>query len=224
MVEKKVKKNLKKRKKNKREGKIERELLWIVVFIGISVIIFLIASIYFKSLNQVEYEGLVFTKKIFGEIPVYHYSYFFRSPTGNLIQYNLYVRNDPTTNDIPIEGKIDFRGTTMYVTLDTAYDFDKLTNCPYSLVSMGDLTQFLVDNQFNVQSGNMDFVEAAVNDQEYVTCKNKPNMNVIQIRRGDETKILADEQCVDIIIGPDCKLLESIEKFKVHAYLGAQER
>ena len=210
-----------KSKRNKKERRLERELLYIFGFLFFLVILFLIASSVFASFNRIEYEGLVFTKESFGQIPVFHHYYYFKAPTGNLIQYNLYVRNDPTTNSVPIEGgTIRFEGRAAYITLDTSY----LTECEDSIIAIADLTKYLADNQINVKSGNMDFVEAAVNKQEYVTCENKPYENVIQILRGDETKIKVEGQCSTITIGPECNILEAIEKFKIHAYLDAQQR
>jgi len=217
-----VKKDIKKKsKKTKKERRVEKELLWIVGFLVFLVIIFLVASSVFKSLNQIEYEGLIFTKKLFGEIPVYHYSYVFKAPTGQVIQYNLYLRNDPTTNDVPIEGDINLVGTNVYITLDTSY----LDECAYSPAAIGGLTQFLKDNQFTVKSGNMDFVEAAIRGQEYVTCENKEYQNVVQIFKGNETEVSIKlrGQCISISVGPDCRILEAVEKFEIHAFLDAQE-
>jgi hypothetical protein len=211
-----------KAKKPKGERKIEKELLLILGFMVFLVILFLFASSVFKSLNKVEYEGLVFTKESFGEIPVFHNYYYFRSPTGNLVRYNLFVRNDPTENDVPIEGgKIRFVGGEVYFTLDTTY----LNECSQTILAVSGLTKFLSDNQLNVLSGNMDFAEAAVNNQNHITCETNPNDEVIQLRRGDETKITVTgpgSRCKDITIGPDCKVLEAIEKFEIHSFLDAQ--
>jgi len=210
----------KKNKKTKKERKVERELLWILGFMVFLVIVFLVSSSIFKTLNQVEYEGLIFTKENFGQLPVFHYYYYFRAPTGNLIKYNLFLRNDPTLNDIPIEGdEIHFIGRLAYMTLDTAY----LRDCEDTLISIGALTKFMSDNQFTVRSGNMDFVEAAVHNQEHITCEIKPENTVIQIRRGNETKITINGPCNDITIGPDCRILEAVEKFEVHSFLDAQK-
>lgn len=216
------KKSMKKVKETKKDRKIEKELLWIIGFLVFLVILFLVASSIFKSLNQIEYEGLIFSKKIFGEIPVYHYSYVFKAPTGQVINYNLYVRNDPTTNDVPIEGGINLIGRGVYITLDTSY----LDECPYSPAAIGGLTQFLKDNQFIVWSGNMDFAEATIRGQKHVTCESKEYNNVIQVFRGEETKIetAAGGQCISISVGPDCKILEAVEKFEIHTFLDAQKR
>ena len=220
------KKGIRKNTKNtlktgKQERRLERELLWVLGFAVFLVFVFTTASSYFKSLNQVQYGSLTFTKEKFGDIPVYHYSYTFKTPiTGKVINYNMYLRNDPTENNVPVEGQIKFEGSKAYITLDTSY----LEECPKALVAIGALTQYMVDNQFNVQSGNMDFTEAAVRNQEYVTCENKKGINVIQVLRGEETGIIADNQCISIVVGPDCRLLEAVEKFEVQSFLDAQAK
>jgi hypothetical protein len=215
----------KKSVKPKRERKLERELLLIFGFLGILVVLFLVSSSIFQAFNKVEYEGLVFTKEKFGEIPVFHYSYYFRAPTGRLIQFNLFVRNDPTTNEIPVEGgQIRYNGQIVWITLDTATGFEKLTECEDSTVAIADLTKFLADNQLEVKSGNMDFTEAAIYNQEHVTCETHAPLSVIQIMRGEETKIDISRFCNTITVGPSCDILEAIEKFKIHSYLDAQER
>ena len=221
MVKKKtVKKAIKKstRKELKKERRIEKELLYIFLFLGLLVVVFLISSSAFTSLNRVEYEGLIFTKEKFGDILVFHYSYSFRAPTGNVINYNMYLRNDPSMNEIPIEGEIDLNGRTIYITLDTSY----LTECSESSAAIGSLSGFFRDNQFVVKSGNMDFVEAFIHNQAHVTCENTPNKNVVQIFRGNETEIFSEGQCASIVIGPDCQVLKSVEKYQVHAFLDSQ--
>jgi len=215
-VKKKAKKPVK--KEVKKERQIEKELLYIFLFLGFLVIVFLIASSVFASLNRVEYEGLVFTEEKFGNILVFHYSYSFRAPTGNVINYNLYLRNDPSINDIPITGDVNLNGRTIHITLDTAY----LTDCSESAAGIGSLSSFFRDNQFIVRSGNVDFVEAYIHNQEYITCENTPNKNVVQIYRGNSTEIVSEGQCTDIIIGPDCQVLKAVEKYQVHAFLDAQ--
>jgi len=99
-----AKKKKVKKKGNKKERKIERELLWIIVFLAFLVVVFLVASSIFRSFNSFEHEGLTFTKERLGNIPVYHYYYYFRGDDGGLVKYNLFVRNDPRENNVPVSG------------------------------------------------------------------------------------------------------------------------
>ena len=208
-----------KKRKSKKERKLERELLYIVGFVVLLVIVFLIASSIFERFNRVEYEGLIFTKERFQDIPVFRTYYYFRAPDNQLIQYNLFVRNDPRTNDVPIEGDpIKYNSRNVYVTLDTSY----LRDCEDTVISIASLTRFLNDNQLNVKSGNMDFTEAAIHNQEHITCENSPDSEVIQVSRGDSTKIEINGMCKSISVGEDCRILEAIEKFEIHSFLDAQ--
>lgn len=212
-------------KKNKKTMKVEKELLYIVGFVIFLVLVFIFSFSVFNKASKFNYEGLTFSKEKFGEIPVFRTSYIFRSPTGNAINYNMYLRNDPRTNDIPIEGKISYVGPAVYVTLETDY----LRQCEDTSIAIPDLSRFLAENGLKVYSGNMDFTEAAIYNQRHITCEILPEGNVIQIRRateadGDETRIVVSGRCNDIIIGDDCRILEATEKYKLQSYLDAQKR
>ncbi|MCH7568205.1 MAG: hypothetical protein IIA87_02175 [Nanoarchaeota archaeon] len=221
MVRKSVQKKVKKRlfRKTKGERKIEKELLWIVGFIAFLVIIFLVASSIFKGFNQIEYEGLIFTKERLGEIPVYHYSYYFENK-GVIIKYNLYLRNDPRTLDVPVEGKdiIFDRGKRVYISVNAS----GLQQCPYSVLAVADLASFLSDNQFNVKGGDPGFFEAGAKRQEWVTCENKPGNVVILIVEGKETKITINNNCYEITVA-NCEILEATEKFRVQSIIDAKK-
>jgi len=103
------------------------------------------------------------------------------------------------------------------------FDTTGLTQCEDFTIAAPDLARFYSDNQFTVLSANMDFIEAEVNNQRYATCESRPDDNVVQIHRGEgETQISVDGNCIDISVGDDCKILEAIEKLKIHSYLDAQ--
>ena len=102
--------NLEKPKKN-----TSKELYWVFgTMIGL-IIIFLVSYSIFQNMKKIDYEGLKFTKEMFGEIPLFHYSYIGRvkTITGNVVseqnkKIDLYLRNDPRENNVPIEGNIEF--------------------------------------------------------------------------------------------------------------------
>jgi len=207
-----------KKKTSKQERKIQQELMWIVGFFVFLVIIFLIASSVFKSFNKFEYEGLSFTNEKFGEIPVFHYYYYFNS-SNKLFRYNLFLRIDPRKNDVPIEGdKIEFKTKKVYLGLETG----RIGKCSRSQVSIATLSGFLTDNQLSVEAGNTNPSEAEVQGQEYITCENKKDSNVIQILGGDETKVENNGLCHTITVGPDCKILDAVEKFQVQSILDSK--
>lgn len=210
-----------KRKKNKRERKVEKELLLIVGFLIVLVLVFAISGAIFRSFNSFEYEGLTFTKESFGEIPVFHYYYYFIK-NAKITKYNLYVRNDPRTNDIPIVGKkIIFDNLNkkdfIYISINSV----DLQECNQGVLAVADLTRFLDDNSFNVEGANLDFWEAGRKRQEWVTCNNKPGNLVLELDVGDETGIFISNKCHRIKVS-NCEILEAVEKYKIQAVIDAR--
>jgi len=211
-------------KKTKNEKRVEKDLLKIIGFFALLVVIFLIASSIFKSFNQFDYEGLTFTKEKFDDIPVFHYYYFFKTDSGDLIKYNLYLRNDPRENNISVEGdKISLSSQkTTYITMDAT----ELGKCERSILAIGTLSGFLTDNQMKIKSGTTDIVEASVYGddyiRDYITCENKPSNVVVVFESGEETKISIEGKCHKIIIGPECRTLEAVEKYNLQTIFDAR--
>ncbi len=218
-----MKSKVRKKKKITTEKRIEKDLIRIFIFLAFLVIVYLIVSSVFKSFNQFEHEGLRFTKERFGEIMVYHHYYYFNAPaTGDLIRYNLFLKQDPRTNEIPMESKeINFPFVkTVFISVDAS----TLKECKESAVGVATLSAFLTDNQLEVKGGTNDFIEATLHGYEYYTCETKVINPVINIVRGEETKIMGDGLCYTITIGPECNIVEAIEKFQIESVLDAKGR
>ena len=207
--------------KKKLEKVIESQILKIIAFLFVVMITFLIAGYIFKQMNQFEYQGLTFTKERFGQIPVYHYYFYGETISGDIYKYNLYLRTDPRLNNIGVEGSEVYLNTrNVYLTLNTDY----LNECDDNALAIGDLTLFLKDNQMNVTGANMDYTEAIMNGQKYATCETESNNFVIEIFKGDETKINVKNKCAQISVGPQCDILNATEKFKTQALIDARQR
>ncbi len=203
----------------KNERKLEKEILGVLVFLVALIVVYLIASSLFRSFNSFTYEGLYFSKERLGEIPLFHYTYNFESKTGAIYKYNLYLRNDPRTNDVPVEGgRIKFeRPYTTFISINNT----DLQQCETGTLAVGGLAKFLSDNQIPVKGANMDFWQAGANKQEWVTCENKPSNPVIEIFSGNVTEINIEHKCYRIKVA-DCRILEAIEKFQLQSILDAK--
>ena len=214
-----VKKKKPKKKKFTKERKVEKELLWIIGFIVLLVIVFFVVSTIFKSFNSFDYNGLAFTKEKLGDILLYHHYYYFTGNDGGLIKYNFYLRNDPRENNVSLEGdKIVYDGGfAIYISIDPT----SLQQCRQGVLAVGDLTSFLVDNQLFVIGGNLDFWDAGLKRQDWITCENRPQNIVIEINNGTETKINIDGLCHQITIS-NCEMLESTERYKTQAVIDAK--
>ncbi|PIN90787.1 hypothetical protein COU60_00385 [Candidatus Pacearchaeota archaeon CG10_big_fil_rev_8_21_14_0_10_34_76] len=214
-------------KKTKQENKVEKDLMKVIGFFIFLVVLFIVASWFFKNLNHFDYEGLTFTKEKFGELTFYHYSYLFENKKGQITEYNLYLRTNPSANNVPVYAENDivfkspsFAESTAFITIDTL----GLPQCTESFAAIGTLSKFLADNQITVKSGNMNESEASIQGHNYVTCDNTKaqNVRVIQIVGGNESRIDINGSCYTISVGEDCKIMQAIEKFELQTILDAR--
>lgn len=204
----------------KKVRRVEKEIVYILGFVALLVVIYLLAAAYFRSLAQIEYRGLHFTKEKEGELDVYRY-YYYNTNYQPPRQYNLYLLNDPRKNNVSIEGgPVLFHQNSIYVSIDTSYP----SNCSDNIIGVVDLTRFLVDNKMKVTVGIANETYALENNQKYISCVNKPSSEVIEFVGGNETKIVVDGNCHRIVIGPECQNREAVEKFKVEVLAQAKEQ
>lgn len=211
------------KKKSKKERKLERELLWILGFVAFLVFLFIFSGFVFKSFNSFEYEGLTFTKERLGDIPIFHYYYYFDNKNNQLIKYNLYLRIDPRENNVIVEGdKISLEeSSVVFVSADPE---SELNSCPYGVLAVGRLARFLSDNGFVVEGGNLDFHDAKEKGENWITCETRSNNPVIEIKEGEETKILSNGNCYEISISSCDDMLAAIEMFELKSIIDAKDR
>ncbi len=205
----------------KQEKRTERQLLKIIGFIAVLVVIFFVAKAYFDARNSIEYEGLTFLKERVSGIEAYKYSYFFVNPqTNDLVNYVLYIRNNPKENPVPLIGDpiVFQQGRFVYVSLDMA----SIEQCPQSVLAVGDLSRFISGNGITVRPGSLTEEEAEERDRRYVTCETTPDRVVIEIASGEETKITINDKCHRITVA-DCNILPATEKYIVQSLLDARE-
>ncbi len=207
-------------KGEKKERKIEKEIIGVLIFLGVLIGVFVIASSYFKSLNYFEYEGLTFSKEQVGNIKVFHHNYYLKI-AGKLINYNFYIRTDPRYNNVSIEGdksKLLAPGAVAYVAINS----EGLQSCKSGPLAIGGLSGFLADNQMKVMGGNLNFWDVPVKKNEWVTCENKPGNRVIEIFEGNETKITIEENCYRVSVS-NCEILEATEKLQVQSIVDVRK-
>ncbi len=217
-----IEKNIEKKTESRKKY---HQLYWILGTLAILIGIFFLSSYFFSKTNTFEYEGLTFTKEKFGEIPVFHY-YYYITPQ---IKYNLYIRNDPRKNNIPLTGKVVDNGIEFFNSnfIYLSVNPEDLTQCEYTRVGIGTLASFLADNQLNVV-GAAPFEDLAKEANViYATCDTSPHGEedtVIVLQAGDKTEIVHDKENCYVINVANCEILEAIEKFEVQSILDAKLR
>ncbi len=217
------KKSVNKKGGNPKEKPVEnnhKELYWIFGVMGFLLVILLISSSVIGSLKKFEYHGLAFTKEKFGELDVYHYYYNFNEGNQTYV-YNLYLRNDPRTNNVPMD-----EGKTYYPKEDTIYisvNGTDLSQCPQSSLGVSSIASFLANNFLKVKGAVPDKDLADKNNLTYASCKSNPNNVVILIQAGNETKITQNGNCQMITVN-NCEILPAAEKYEVQSIIDAKNR
>tara|TARA_Y100000310_G_C20595866_1_gene770466 strand:- start:458 stop:1114 length:657 start_codon:yes stop_codon:yes gene_type:complete len=211
------------KKKSKNERRLEKELIYILGFMMLLVIVFLMASSIFKSFNNFDYEGLTFTKEKLGEIPIFHYYYYFTNQQGKLIQYNLYLRIDPRENNIPIGGDEIFMEQKKVIFITSNPD-SELNSCRYGLLGVSNLAKFLSENEYSVSGGNIEEEDAEENEQTHVNCETHTKNPVIKITQGNESKISIEGYCYEVVVAKCDDFLAATEKLTLQIIIDAKER
>ncbi len=196
-------------------------ILWVMA--GLFALLF-IGVAFFRSINSFEYEGLTFTKERFGEIPVFHYYYYINNPiTGKAVaKYNLYLRNDPRENNVPIEGEIKFLTPERYTYI--SINGTGLTECPQSSLAIGNLAAFLTNNQLSVKGASAEPDVAERDKTLYINCDNTKDRVVILFQSGNETKIEKEGDMCHIVTVSNCEILKAVEKFELQSLLDARKQ
>lgn len=214
----------------------KKELYYILGGMAILLAVFLGTYYYMGSVKTIEYEGLTFTKESIGNIPLYHYFYYadvstsqgVSLTTGDLLRkdpqqklVNVYLRNDPRKNKVPIEGEIEFiGGKPVYLSINS----QGLEECKYSSAGIATITNFLVANNFKVVGGVPDATQAKENNLKQVSCEHNPKDVVIEIQSGEESSVIKRSPlCYEVTIS-NCDVFNPIEKLIVKSILDAKAR
>lgn len=211
--------------KKEKETNVDKQLkksvkryLPFVLWLAVLAVIFVVLYFAFQGLGKVKYEGLVFTKEKYGDIPIYHYSYLTEISADKLRTVEVLLRGNPAESKVPVSGEIVYPdGKTVYLGINST-----VHECNYSMVGIAPLKIFLENNGLNVKVGTVDRSEALKSNLTYVSCKNYPDNMVISIMPGDETKIdKSGELCHNIYIS-NCEVVPAAEKFIVQSILDAK--
>ena len=170
-----------------------------VVVVGIILIFFI-----FNSVNNFEYKGVKFQKvdevaPYKTQFPVMH--------KGNIVPYNIYLRNDPRKLDkIEFNGELNLIGN---IVINSTGDF----NCNGDgIIAIANLVQF-----YEILGTN-------IFKNETLSCDDEKEYTFIQIQEGTETKI---EQfgysCYNININ-NCEILEGTERFMIESFVEVNKK
>jgi hypothetical protein len=225
-----MKKKFEKKEDERENEGMNKAIKWFVILGIVFFIVYLatplISDFYINTFKTVEYGNLTFTKTRFGEIPVYYYWYNFEDKEGNINRYNVYLRLDPSKNDIPVTGEIEYpsSGKLLYIAIDD----EGFEECKNKNRELATLAMFLGGNKFNLKNGfygNESFVNETLEGAEYIDCSMKPENMVIQISRTNRSIIdKENEFCYNLEFDTCENLLKVVEKFEVQSLIDAKNR
>jgi hypothetical protein len=199
-----------KKKKITMKNKEENQLKWII---GVIIFVFiLVFGVYFysQSLRAFSYIGVDWEIEKYEDLTVYHgrFPAFYNSN----ITYNLFLRNDPRTNNVPVDGNLSYfkYGGILAFT-------PEIDECRGELPRVTvDLASFLKSaiGLRSVEPGTTDFNVFKQTDRTFADCT-LYNRGVVIIQKGDESSIVQSPQnpyCYTITV-KDCEDNLAIEKF-----------
>ena len=190
----------------------DRQLAWFVVVIVAVFVVTLGTYSWFEGLKSFEFGGVAWAIEDYGSFDVYHAR--FMSLNGDDLFYNLYLRNDPRRNKVPVEGEFGSFKYGGYISLSQEFE-----------ACRGDVSRVMVDLGSFLQSGlGMSQIDVATSDAEfslesgvqYANCWSSDTFDrsVFMIDVG-ENRVVQDEAnrfCYTIYV-EDCDDILSIEKF-----------
>ncbi len=205
------------RKKAKKVNWIEQ--YWLLIALVVFVLVFIIVYFLFSGYGKITYKTLTFTKEQTRGLTWYHYAYYFNDSQGQVYKNNVYLREDPRENDIPVYGDIFYTSSTLYLAINKT----GISNCSESQIALDTLQFFLNNNLYKVKRGTTSKEDALEKNQTYVTCTSVNN-TVVQVEAADTTTITKEPNNCYVVHVAGCEIMPAVEKLIVQSILDAKAR
>ncbi|MBU0761045.1 MAG: hypothetical protein KJ600_03660 [Nanoarchaeota archaeon] len=213
--------------KKKKTQKVDKELYWVLGVMVALILVFLISSAIFESSKDFQYQGLEFTKEMFGEIPLYRFTYFTDTSSSSITGHTInsganrvivLLRGDPRKNNVPVYGEIEYlpKENFVYVSINSTGLL-----CEDSTIAMAGIASFMKQNGFTIKGGSADEADAEQTGLDYITCENRPGRMVILLQSGPENSITREGDCYTLNVA-DCEVLPVTERFLIQSVLDAK--
>ncbi len=223
MVTKKGKKKVVKKKEIVKDGekvsekvveKENKQMVWFFVIVGIVFAAVLVPYFWGEGLKTFEYAEVDWKIEEYTEPTGEIFHGRFLSFTNENLYYNIFLREDPRTNDVSTEGTFDDFKYGGYVSWD-----EEVEAC------RGELSRVMLDlGAFLKQGVGVDVLESGASNvefaessgREYISCDTRDRTIVI-IELGEESGVVQDKDNLNCytIYATDCNDLTGVEKFMV---------
>ena len=192
-----------------RSGQIEKEnkqLRNVLIGIGVIVLIIVGFAVFVNSIRHFEYDGVKFEVVKEGDLIFYNTKLkMYNSEGEHVADYNFFLRKNPKKilADVPFEVPDGILLHPKLMVLNYE-DFDCEGDGVIAIANMNQL--FTVMGIKTMRDEN-------------ATCSSSEKYTYINIRQGNETKIIqTDDVCYEITI-KDCEILEGTEKFMLETFV-----
>ena len=197
-------------KKQATKEEIEKEkktLRNILIGLGLLVLLVLFGIYFINSLRHFEYRGVTGDVVKEGDL-IFYKTAFPVKYQGQIIPYNIYIRNDPRKlNKIPFEGEMDFgvkfNDGNYRLVLDTNDEF----NCDGDeVISIGNLV-------------NLKALGIKVVKDENASCDSEGRYMYVKIQKSEKSEIKQiGNACYELNVA-NCEILKVTERFMIEAFV-----
>lgn len=192
--------------------KEDRQLMWLVVIVGLVFASILIPYFYIQNSKSFEFARANWTIEDYENLRVFHGR--FKSLAGANLIYNIYLRGDPRENLVETSGTFDKFKYGGFVSMSPEVD-----ECRGEIGrAMFDLGAFLRQGVGveDVKSGSTDKSVALESNRRHAVCNTVQDRTLVIVELG-EPKVVQNEDypyCYTIYMN-DCDDTTSIEKFMI---------
>jgi len=197
------------KRKTKKQDRENKQLLAVLVSIGVVLIITFTIYSLIQSSKSFDYYGVKFEKITYDKLPLYYSKVAVIRDDGSRINYNLYLRNDPRTNKVPVNTDIRFKRGLVYVTTDKG-----IGSCEDNSLALVNLGSFLRGIGIKAKGATSDVGIANETGFPLISCNNSSENTIISLETSEETGIEKKGDCY-ILKVKECNIIYVVEKFMV---------
>ncbi len=193
---------------------VEIQFFWLVSIIIVVTLGFVfIPVLYHQIFQKFEYAGVKFEKIKEGQLIFYHGQFPIIYKGNFSAVYNVYFRNDPRNNNIPINTNLSL-SQKVSISLN-----DNVHLCEDMMLGQAELGKFIPAFPFvkNVTAGVYNASVAKEYNVSQITCKNASKDNTVLIVQMSDTPSIEmgeKDNCYLLNIG-QCQYLETTERYVI---------
>jgi hypothetical protein len=192
--------------KEKKKDKTEKQLVIIIVVMALIVLGIVAGYFIIQGQKKFDFIGLHFEKTKYGQLDFYYAKTQVTRPDGRIVNYNMYLRNDPRSLNLP-EVRVEYiKGKNVYISLDPS-----LGECSDGTLAFTTLGSFFGVTGIRAEAALTNKTESEEKQISYITCENTKDSTVFVFEEGETREIIKKDNCYVVSV-PNCELVESVEE------------